>query len=234
VIRDVVCSEALGKLAASIMGWNSTRIGQDDVIHKPPLSSAVGFHQDGAYISDNFLPSTNNCLTLWIALDDADEENGALQYAPGSHLWPYQPVDTVAESSFHAISDKIEENSNSSEKDVHFIPLREAAKLAGKDPDEVQNAVKTIQVGAGEMVVHHQQLWHGSGPNRSKIRTRRALVAHLINGQVQWRTSPPPHYIYGRYFIRGESFPREDFLPILYSDEMDVQRTSWLSQGNQG
>ena len=59
------------------------------------------------------------------------------------------------------------------------------------------------------MVVHHQQTWHGSGPNTSTFRTRRALVAHLIHGEVQWRTNPrPPHYIYGRYYIRGETTPR--------------------------
>ena len=35
-IRDLVCGEALGRLACHIMGWSSSRIGQDDVLHKPP------------------------------------------------------------------------------------------------------------------------------------------------------------------------------------------------------
>jgi len=215
-IASVVCGEELGRLACSLMDWTSSRIGQDDVLHKPPKSGAVGFHQDGAYISDNFVPRENNSLTMWIALDDADEENGAVQYAPASHLWPYMSVTDVSESSFHV-----------GEED-HFTALRQAALVAGYDPDEAVGSVETAHVKAGEMVVHHQQIWHGSGPNISLERHRRALVAHLLDGGVKWRTEQQlPHYIYGRYFIRGEETPREDFFPITYGSK-DQRRTHWL------
>jgi ectoine hydroxylase-related dioxygenase (phytanoyl-CoA dioxygenase family) len=197
------------------MGWNSTRIGQDDIIHKPPMSNPVGFHQDGAYISDNFIPQQQNSVTMWIALDDADEENGALQYSPGSHKWSYRSVSNVSASSFHNIDEDDDSSSNKTKVKDHFEPLRKAARQQQKQNDdgedyvdEIVESVETISVRAGEMVVHHQQTWHGSGPNTSKTRSRRALVAHLINGEVQWRTNPPPHYIYGRYYIRGETTPR--------------------------
>jgi len=233
VIAEIVCSEKLGKLAADLMGWRVVRMGQDDILHKPPMSNAVGFHQDGAYISDNFLPLEHNCLTMWIALDDADEENGALQYATGSHRWPYKKVDTAGTSSFHTVGAENEtqnEEKRNDESGSYLEPLREAAQLAGEEPGKVLGSVKTVPVNVGQLVVHHQQLWHGSGPNRSKTRNRRALVAHLINGEVQWRTSPRPHYIYGRYHIRGEPNLREDFFPILYSELPGIERTSWLSK----
>ena len=90
-ISETVRSPELGRLACALMGWKSSRIGQDDVLDKPPKSYAcVGFHQDGAYISDNFVPREDNSLTMWIALDDSDKENGALVYAPGSHRWRSQ------------------------------------------------------------------------------------------------------------------------------------------------
>lgn len=233
VIAEIVASERIGQLAAKLMGWKVVRLGQDDVLHKPPQSNAVGFHQDGAYISDNFVPSHDNCLTMWIALDDADAENGALQYAPGSHLWPYKAVESVAASTFHSVQpDKEERKLQSSslliDKLEHLEPLKKAAIRAGKNPAEVIQSMRTVPVRAGEMVVHHQNLWHGSGPNISATRPRRALVAHIIDGQVTWRTNPPPHYIYGRYFIRGESQLREDFLPVLYSREQGIERTAWL------
>jgi phytanoyl-CoA hydroxylase len=232
VIAKIVCGEKLGQLAASLMGWAVVRIGQDDVLHKPPLSNAVGFHQDGAYISDNFVPSDDNCLTLWIALDDADEENGALQYAPGSHRWPCETVDSVAASSFHSVQPDNQANQGKTRTEsvsAHMEPLRKAAIRAGQDPVAVMASVETIPVLAGEMVVHHQNVWHGSGANVSKTRPRRALVAHLIDGQVRWRTDPPPHYIYGRYYIRGESQLRDDFFPILYSNNVPgIKRTAWL------
>jgi ectoine hydroxylase-related dioxygenase (phytanoyl-CoA dioxygenase family) len=210
VISNIVCSERIGRLAASLTGWNSTRIGQDDIIHKPPLSNAVGFHQDGAYISDNFVPRANNCVTMWIAVDDADEENGALQYVPGSHRWPCRPVADVSASSFHTVVDSNSQSDADSSSVIsdQYKPLLHAAQRLQKESEQVLQSIETVSVRAGEMVVHHQRLWHGSGPNRSTTRTRRALVAHLINGQVQWRTTPPPHYIYGRYYIRGETVPR--------------------------
>jgi len=221
IISSVVCCEKLGSLACALIGWTACRIGQDDVIYKPSLSNAVGFHQDSAYISDNFLPRENNTLTLWMALDDADEENGALQYAPGSHLWSSSlPEDQkMISSSFHV-----------GMYDDHSSSLRRAAELAGQCVEDVERSIETVCVKAGELVVHHQDVWHGSGPNLSQSRLRRALVAHLIDGNVQWRQDPKPHYIYGRYYIRGESTPREDFFPITYSTgtTQSLKRTSWL------
>ena len=216
-VAKIVAGEQLGRLACDLMSWNSSRLGQDDVLDKPPQSTAIGFHQDGAYISDNFVPEEENCLTMWIALDDADCENGALQYAAGSHLWPHKAVSDISSSSFHM-----------GDKKDHLTSLREAAFKAGLDPEVVAASVETVCVEAGSLVVHHQRVWHGSGPNQSSHRQRRALVAHVLNGEVQWRTDARPHYIYGRYYIRGESFPREDFFPILFSKTSDKRRTYWL------
>ena len=212
-IAGIVCGKQLGSLACQLMGWKSSRIGQDDVLHKPSQSNAVGFHQDGAYISDNFVPRENNALTMWIALDDADEENVALQYAQGSHLWSSEDsinsevAGNVAGSSFHV-----------GWKEDYLSSLRKAAQSLGKNMSEVERSVRTVPVKAGEMIVHHQDVWHGSGPNTSESRQRRALVAHLVDGAVQWRHDPKPHYIYGGYYIRGESMPRDDFFPVTWRE----------------
>ena len=268
-MRNVVCGEALGRMACDIMGWHSCRLGQDDLIHKPPSpqpsatmaststktsssDAVVGFHQDGTYISDNFLPRENNCLTIWIALDDADETNGALQYAPGSHKWPSVdddgPSRDVSAASFHvatnASTETTDDDVNRGESDGlgpnvaenypnHLHPLCEAVSRAGENPKDVLETIQTVDVPAGQVVVHHQRTWHGSGPNRSHNppRPRRALVAHVLNGDVTWRKNPLPHYIYGRYHIRGETTPREDFFPVLFSSESTtIRRTKWLDE----
>ena len=254
-IRNIVCMETIGKLACALSAtnWTAARIGQDDVIWKPPNSSAscVGFHQDGTYISDNFIPRENNCLTMWIALDDCDIENGTLQYAPGSHLWTTTSDKSVAEnvsaSSFH-VDDNDHDNDHgsvgSATRSAYFKPLKRAAQEAGLDEKSVD--IKTVNVPRGEMLVHHQDVWHGSPPNYSTNRARRALVVHVLNGDVQWRTTPKrPHYIYGRYYIRGERHLRDDFFPVTYSkkriddddDDADIQenrliRSPWLDNGD--
>ncbi|KAL9189074.1 hypothetical protein ACHAXT_011564, partial [Thalassiosira profunda] len=94
LIASIVLSEKIGRFVAEVMGWDSVRIAQDDLVWKPPSSSAarvrgdtVGFHQDSAYISAQFEPYENNSVTLWMALDDADEGTGCVEYAAGSHQW---------------------------------------------------------------------------------------------------------------------------------------------------
>jgi phytanoyl-CoA hydroxylase len=223
-VASTVRSKELGQLACALMGWPcSSRIGQDDVLHKPPNSGPVGFHQDGRYISDNFVPEDSNCLTMWIALDDADSENGALQYAPGSHLWHKKPpsIDAEAKNEEKGSIDMASLSFHVAEGQDYLTSLRQAAENAGRDPEEAVQSITTVPVKTGEMVVHLQDTWHGSGPNMSTNRHRRALVVHLLNGEVQWRPHSQPHYIYGRYFIRGESVPRDDFFPFTYVCDRD-------------
>ena len=43
-----------------------------------PGAGGVGYHQDSAYISDQFEPRDENSVTVWIALDDADQEKRRL------------------------------------------------------------------------------------------------------------------------------------------------------------
>jgi hypothetical protein len=97
LIASIVLSEDMGRMVANIMGWESVRIGQDDLIWKAPVSNnhaespssttTVGFHQDSVYISNQFEPYENSSVTVWMALDDASKETGCVEYVPGSHLW---------------------------------------------------------------------------------------------------------------------------------------------------
>ena len=72
----------IGKRCAELMGWPGARLAQDDVLWKPAGAAGVAFHTDGFYISDNFVPRDDNSVTVWIALDDADETSGVVSYAP--------------------------------------------------------------------------------------------------------------------------------------------------------
>lgn len=92
LVASVVLSQTIGEMVSRITGWSSVRIAQDDVIWKPPSQprTTIGFHQDSAYISDQFLPQENNSVTVWMALDDVTEDMGCLEYAVGSHLCPNQ------------------------------------------------------------------------------------------------------------------------------------------------
>jgi len=44
-------------------------------------------HQDGFY----FMLEPNHAVTMWLALDVADAENGCMRYIPRSHLGGIRP-----------------------------------------------------------------------------------------------------------------------------------------------
>ena len=47
----------------------------------PQVSTATGWHQDRRYWSY----SDDNLVSIWLALDDENSENGVLEFIPGSH-----------------------------------------------------------------------------------------------------------------------------------------------------
>ena len=54
-----------------------------------------------------------------------------------------------------------------------------------------------VPVRQGHAVVHHQNVWHGSGPNLSPHKDRRALVGHYLRGDVQFLDEGG-----GKFFLR--------------------------------
>ncbi|CAM9813026.1 unnamed protein product, partial [Hapterophycus canaliculatus] len=221
-VAAIVLSEHLGKLAASLTGWDSIRVAQDDVIWKPPGSGPVAYHQDSAYISRQFLPRENNSVTMWIALDECDQEVGTIEYATMAK--PLRPgALAVAKSESHS-----------------FVPSFHGANaLNYRAPAEVaasrlglQVEFHPIDVSPGECVVHAQDCWHGSAPNVSPNRHRRAIVVHFLRGDSRFidghslQGTGGPSYIYSRYKgLDNNELPEEAF-PVTFSQ--GGYRTRWI------
>jgi hypothetical protein len=109
---------------------------------------------------DNFYlrAQPGSCIAAWMALDDCDVANGCMQVVPGSHTWPLlctEKADTSA--SFTDVT----------------VPLP-----AGCSPEPVLMA-------AGDVLFFNGALVHGSFPNTSPDRFRRALIGHYIEGQAE-------------------------------------------------
>ena len=205
-IASIVLHPSLGQFICHLMGWNSIRIAQDDILWKPPrtTSSSVGFHQDSTYISKQFEPYDNNSVTLWIALDDATIETGCLEYIPKSHTqeWnkQYNNNNNIPSTSFHntdIMSDLYQHS--------QCVPVKE-----------------------GYALLHHQDVWHGSKPNQSNHQHRRALVIHYLRGDVKFSTTNDITYIYGRYKRHSSIDLDEQFFPIIYGNRK-LTRSSWLN-----
>ena len=153
--RDYVSHPTWKGLAEDLLGeeaWCQSPLW----FNKPPQTEhPTPPHQDNYY----FTLTPPLVLTIWLALDPIDPENGCLRYVPGSHLQgtrPHSPTTVLGFS--QGISDYT------------------ASDEARETP---------IELAPGDAVVHHGELIHRADPNRSATRNRRgfALVYKSLRAQ---------------------------------------------------
>ena len=200
-VARTVLRRDIGEACATLRGWPGARINQDNVIWKPPGSKALGFHQDDSY--QGWI-EPNEMVTCWITLDDTRADQGTIEYARGSHLWPLSPPITQ----FHAPDDPLAD-------------MNRAAAAADATPELVP-----IEVPAGSAVFHHGRTWHGSRANSGSA-PRRSVVSHCASSTAQFHPSNIGP-IYGRYKRHGTLEMDESFFPVLW--RKDGYRTAWLDQ----
>ena len=132
------------QLAEELLG--EAVIGKNlQYFNKPPgTGKATPVHQDGCY----FMLQPSHALTMWLALDVADEENGCVRYLAGSHIHGMRPHARTQTLGFsQAISDY------DSEADDEIICLAQP----------------------GDLLAHHALTIHRADANTSATRSRRAL-----------------------------------------------------------
>lgn len=122
-------------------------IGKEvEYFNKPPqIGKPTPPHQDNYYF--NLKPA--KAITMWMALEDVDMENGCLHYVKGSHLKGLRPHSRTQTLGFsQGITDF-------GEKDV-----------------ENEIAFPAIP---GDLLIHHSLTIHRADGNNSALHSRRAL-----------------------------------------------------------
>jgi phytanoyl-CoA hydroxylase len=132
-------------LAARLLGENviPTNI---QYFNKPPgAGQPTPAHQDGYY----FKLEPCAALTMWVALDVVDEENGCMRYVRGSHRRGMRPHGRTKTLGFSQ----------------GIIDFPRAEDVADERP---------VLAQPGDVIVHHAMTIHRANANRSN-RSRRAL-----------------------------------------------------------
>lgn len=139
-------------LARALLG-EDVEAQEPEWFNKPAgTESPTPPHQDNYYF--NLKPP--RVVTIWLALDPVDEENGCLRYVAGSHRRGLRP---------HGRSNV----------------LGFSQGITDFGPDDTAREVR-IEIQPGDVAVHHGETIHRADPNRSKTRSRRAF-AMVIKGQ---------------------------------------------------
>lgn len=139
------------------------RFWHDQLFYKPARhGGVVAWHQDYSYWTRT-QPMAH--ITCWIGLDDANRDNGCLQYIPGSHRWDLLPITGLA-GDMEAIRSVLTE-----ERKRAFRPV-------------------AVELKKGEGAFHHPLMVHGSYEN-STDRPRRAFVLNVFRDGVRSASDKP-------------------------------------------
>lgn len=109
---------------------------------------------------DNFYlrAEPGTCMAAWMALDACDEDNGCMMVVPGSHRWPVLCT-------------------TKADPKVSFTDLTVPL------PDDTDAVAVRMQ--PGDVLFFNGSLVHGSMPNTTDDRFRRALIGHYIQGEAR-------------------------------------------------
>ena len=113
------------------------------------IGLASPMHQDTYYWN----LKDPNAFTIWIAIDNATKNNGAIEYLLGSHKKLYSHTASYAPGS--------------SQKIKRIDQLKKIYKK------------KTFNLNPGDCLLHHSQIIHGSKKNESKL-SRRGFTIQIM------------------------------------------------------
>ncbi len=156
-VFDKVCNNPkILDAVESLIGKNILICGTTLFVKNPNEKGFVSFHQDAKYIG----LEPYNWVTAWVAITDANEENGCMRMWPGSHKNDLQ---------YH--NQKFDENNLLTRgQTVENVPM---------------NETKPVILKAGQISLHHPKVVHGSGLNKSNDRRIGFVIQSYIGTNVK-------------------------------------------------
>ena len=138
----------VGAVLEQLMGQEPVA-AQSMFYFKPMGARGQALHQDNFYL--NVRPST--CVAAWLAIDDADPENGGMNVVPRSHL--------------------------EGVKCPHLADMNASFTTEEVDVPAGLEAIPAV-MKAGDVLFFGGETIHGSTPNSSQDRFRRAFICHYV------------------------------------------------------
>jgi len=170
-LYEIMMNPKILDLAEGIVGPNFYCWASSFFIKEPFTREIVGWHQDAYYWP--MVP--HHTVTVWLAFDDVDEENGGMKVVPGSHL--------------HGIL----KHQRSTQTDSVLTLELETGTFS--DAEAVQFRLK-----AGEVSLHDDRAVHSSPANPSP-RRRAGLTLRYTGTEVKNDMAVNPNF--KAYLCRG-------------------------------
>ena len=175
----LVSDDRLLDIAEAFIGPDIALFASHYIAKPPREGQAVLWHQDGSY----WPLEPMEVVTLWLAIDRSDSENGCMRVLPGT-----QHHELITEDRM----EKVDDGSN--------------VLGTGIRPDELptETAVDII-LNPGDVSVHHPNIIHGSEGNQSD-RWRRGLTIRYIPATTRILTEGDEPWP-SAFLLRGDPVP---------------------------
>ena len=155
LLDEVTHNSKILDAVESLIGKNILVCGTTLFIKNPNEKGYVSYHQDAKYIG----LEPHNWVTAWVALTDSNEKNGCMKMWPGSHLDIKDHDEKFNEENLLTRGQTVE--------NVH------------------DHEVKSVELVAGKMSLHHPRIVHGSGVNKSNDRRIGFVIQSYIATNVR-------------------------------------------------
>lgn len=174
VFHDNVALRHAFAMAQRLLETEDVTRAFDMLIYKPPGHPApTPWHQDFAYsqvpTAPAGVPIPLKSIQFWVALDDADVENGCMHFVPGCHRRPL-----------------LEHKVASGDPD----DLGRLLELTDPQAQLDLDAAVAVELRAGGCTLHSSGTPHFTPPNRSADRPRRA---YIVTVTAAGQTPPTPY-----------------------------------------
>lgn len=140
-VYDILANPEIVACVKDLLGENVIGWGSHFFCKMPGDGMSVAWHQDSSY-----WPLTpTKAVTVWLAIDDADIENGCMRFLSGSHHHGHLTYKASIPEEHNVLNQTIE------------------------NPEQYGDPVNDI-LKAGQISIHSDLLLHGSEPNNSQRR----------------------------------------------------------------
>ncbi len=158
VFRDF-CRQTLFAAALRGVGYQRPLLWQTMYIFKQPhIGGEVRWHQDASYL----ISESPGVTGIWVAIEDANRNNGCLWVQPGGHHSPLREIYQV----------------DWARREGRLTDL-------DKTPWPSDEEALAVEVKAGSVVIFHDHMPHYSSQNLSP-KSRHALTLHVAEAEAIW------------------------------------------------
>lgn len=205
-IRDIALNSPLAYVAGRLFRASKVNFYDDQTLMKEPSTREyTAFHTDEPY----YHLSGEQVCGMWVSPDVVTEDSGAMRYVRGSHRWG-----TFFKANVFVSQTSIGELMPEAEDEDGQIQLPD---IEGS-PEKYDIVTYTSE--PGDVIVHHSNLIHGSGPNYTADLNRRAVSFRYTGDDVRYRfhrSAPPqPHHAYE--LADGDPIDSDQF-PVVWRAE---------------